>query len=203
MGRNGECAAEATFRLSCPHKAVFESCSNCVTFAFQQKCGCSDEAMIPIIPAAPLAVTQPTDSGSNEKRLDVFKWIEDGSEKGHIVDQSGNKFVWNRGLRQDGNFGYRCHFKLDKDGATCPATARRFVKTEGDSTILLETPHKHSSASLVVKKEPAAKRSKTTSGSKTPFELLVNRCNGLIFFFSAGESSGSSGSKQRRMSESN
>jgi len=166
MGHNGECASAVTYRLSCPHKAVFETCSNCIPESFKQKCACKEEDMIPIIPAEPLIVTQPKEpEGSKEKKLDAFVWVNDGSEKGYILDDSGNKYIWNRGLRLDGNFGYRCQFKLDSDGGTCPATARRFVsETEEEPTILLESPHRHSSSSFVVKKESAAKRSKTTSG---------------------------------------
>ena len=85
------------------------------------------------------------------------------------------------------------------------ATARRFVsETEEEPTILLESPHKHSSSSVVVKKESAAKRSKTTSGILRFFWNLDEYCNWLIFFIAGeGSLSAPSGSKQRRMSETN
>ena len=150
MGQNGQCASEAAYKLTCPHKTTFVSCSDCVSCAFKLKCGCADEDMLPI-PAAVLAQCQPSKSASgdgsvlSESRLDVLKWIDDGTEQGYIVDQSGNKFLWNGRTRLDGSFGYRCKRKLHGfRGHKCPAIARRFPsETKANCTILLEIPHKH------------------------------------------------------------
>lgn len=99
----------------------------------------------------------------NESRLDVLKWTNDGTEKGYIEDQSGNKFQWNKRTRQDRAIGYRCIVK--SNGDKCPAIARRyFSEKEEDRAILLETPHNHSSSILKRSKRSAAKRRKTTSG---------------------------------------
>ena len=111
------------------------------------KCGCADEEML-LIPAAVPAPSQPASGNCSvlrESRLDVLKWIDDGSEQGYIKDQSGNKFVWNGRTRQDGSFGYRCKRKLYGFRRNqCPAIARRYIsETEENCTILLESPHKH------------------------------------------------------------
>jgi len=84
MGRNGQCAAEATFRLTCPHKATFVSCSSCVTFIFKLKWGCADEDLLPILAAITASYSQLASGKGSvliESRSDVLKWIIDGTTK--------------------------------------------------------------------------------------------------------------------------
>lgn len=175
MGKKGECVLQATFRLSCTHKAIFDTCSDCVQLTFKQKCGCLDEDMSSILAAAVPDALQPHSAGANadennkdsevdnERRLVVLKWTNDGTEEGYIEDQSGNKFQWNKRTRQDLAVGYRCVVK--SNGDKCPAIARRyFSEKEEDRVILLETPHNHSSSILMKNKRSASKRRKTTSG---------------------------------------
>jgi len=145
MSQNGQCASEAAYRLTCPHKSTFVSCSDCVSFAFKLKCGCADEDILPI-PAAVLLPSQPAPGNGSvlsESRLDVLKWIDDGTEQGHIEDQLGNTFLWSGRTRLDGSFGYRCN-KTSNGIQRCPAIARRHLsETKANCTILLEAPHKH------------------------------------------------------------
>ena len=164
MGQSGECAAVATFRLSCPHKAAVDTCPGCVPLTFNlQKCGCKDEKMSSI---------QKEDEKSQEvvkpdeqKDGVELKWVDDGSDRGYIEDGEGNKFlIWNKRARQDGSYGYRCEFKSES-GVRCPAMARRFfTETEEDFAVVLESLHQHSDAKKSTK-SAAGKRAKSTTGN--------------------------------------
>ena len=162
MGENCECAAVATFRVSCLHKAPIEVCTGCVILTFNhQKCGCKDENMSSIPKADE---TQEIVMPNKPKDDDVLKWVDDG-EKGYIEDGEGNKFViCNRRARKDGSYGYRCEFKSES-GVQCPAMARRFFSEKEDNfSIELEGQHRHSDLAMSTK-SASRKRAKTTSGN--------------------------------------
>lgn len=150
MGRNGQCDQPAFYRLSCNHKSTYEVCSTCFPLSYkQQKCGCPDEDVI--------TISQSKRKPDELNTLNVLKWIDDGSEQGHIEDQQGNTFIWNKRMRaMNGAIGYRCDKQVVLDGSTkgkCPAVARRFFvnTTDGNPTILLVTPHNHTSSGIKYK----------------------------------------------------
>lgn len=174
MGRNGECAAVATYRFSCPHKAPIDACPECFPLTFNLlKCGCKDEEMssIPKADEKVSSIPKPEEKAQevvtpNEQKNGAdLKWVDDGSEKGHIEDGEGNQFViWNKRARQDGSFGYRCKFKSES-GVQCPAMARRFfTETEQDFAVVLESLHQHSGQKKTTK-SAARKRVKTNTGN--------------------------------------
>jgi len=186
MGQNGECAQQAVYRLSCDHKATFIVCATCFPLSFkQQKCRCPDED-VSSIPQ----VVVPQDSKLTEKAemkevpeslMGEFKWVNDGTEKGHIEDEMGNKFIWNGKTRMDGSVGYRCDKIVGSSvRQRCKAVARRFFYevSREERGIVLETLHDHQ----LPKKRKSMDEQRPIPGNYC-FYTFSNFKKNLIFFF--------------------
>lgn len=148
-GLNGECAHQAVYRLSCPHRATVSACTRCFPLIFkQQHCGYADQDVESIQQEEVHQNVQEEEPNTADSQLEFsnyeLKWT-DGPRNGVITDQLGNTYVWIGKVRQDGGIGYKCTKQMTGfSQKKCPAMARRFVNaTNGSSMILLETPHKH------------------------------------------------------------
>ena len=170
MGKKGECAKPAVYRLSCDHKATFNVCGTCFPLSYkQQKCRCPDQDVSSIE-----QVVVPQDSkleGAEmkeepESQESDFTWKEDGTEKGRIEDKLGNKFICNSKPRVDGSVGYRCTKMVGSSvGKRCQAVARRFLNEEDgtERVILLVMPHDHP----LMKKRKAMDEQGPSAGEQT------------------------------------
>ena len=97
--------------------------------------------------SSPIEVNRTTkEPGENESCTTVLIWINNGTKKGLVEDNLGNKFIPMKKIRGDDSIGYRCETLVGhhQEKKRCKAVARRHFEPNGEQkAILLEYPHDH------------------------------------------------------------